>query len=47
MSEQTEQPKKDFNPTLAMMYNMKNGAWSLPITSKEYDAIMKVSLLNL
>lgn len=41
MSEQTEQPKKEFNPTLAMLYNMKNGSWSLPITSKEYDAIMK------
>ncbi len=32
---------KKFNPTLARGYNMSRGAWSPPITSEDYDSIMK------
>jgi hypothetical protein len=36
----SNEKKKEFNPTLCMLYKMKNGSWSLPLGSKEYDAFM-------
>lgn len=33
--------KKTFNPTLARGYEMSRGYWSPPLTSEDYDAIMK------
>lgn len=41
MSDQTGQPKKEYNPTLGLLYNIKNGMWTLPIQPREYDSIMK------
>ena len=37
----SDEKKPEYNPTLAMLYETKVGYWSLPIDTKNYDAIMK------
>jgi hypothetical protein len=41
MSNETVSDTKNYNPTLAMLYQIRTGFWSLPIGTKEYDAFMK------
>lgn len=33
--------EKKFNPTLSRAYEMKRGYWSTPLTTEDYDTIMK------